>query len=216
MPREVGRQGRAHTRDGGDRGAGRLARLVALGDPSVTFHAVVAGERPLAGVEDHVWEAWGSCAGLDAQVAERCDRTGVWVTWRGDGRYPQQLRDDPAAPAVVFCAGDAGALAVRRVGIVGTRRCTAAGARDATECGEHPGLRGARRRTGVDVALRARVVEAERDQHVVHVGDGGASVLQQVVRSLTHLERRRTRHRHHRCTAAGGLCDGDHGAAARP
>ncbi|MGA1362269.1 MAG: DNA-processing protein DprA [Ilumatobacteraceae bacterium] len=121
---------------------GRLSRLVALGDPAVTFRAVLAGERPLAGVEDHVWEAWESCAGLDGQTEERCIEAGVWVTWRGDSRYPGQLRDDPAAPAVVFCSGDAAALAVRRVGIVGTRRCTAAGAHIARRLGADLSLNG--------------------------------------------------------------------------
>ena len=147
---------------------GRLARLVALGDPCVTFRAVVAGERPLAGVENHVWEAWESCAGLDEQTEERCHDAGVWFTWRGEARYPQQLHGDPAAPAVVFCAGDARALAVRRVGIVGTRRCTAAGAHFA-------------RRLGADLALNGVAVVSGLARGIdVHahrgaLGAGGAA-----------------------------------------
>lgn len=120
----------------------RLARLVACGDPHDTFRAVVNGERPLAGVDGHVWEAWESCAGLDELIEERCAGAAVWVTWRGARDYPSQLLGDPDAPAVLFCRGNAAALDARRVGIVGTRRCTAAGAHLARRLGADLALNG--------------------------------------------------------------------------
>ena len=73
----------------------RLSRLVACGDPHLTFRAVVNGERPLAGVDEHVWEAWESCAGLDEVIEERCADAAVRVTWRGACDYPGQLLGDP-------------------------------------------------------------------------------------------------------------------------
>lgn len=113
----------------------RLARLVALGDPADTFRDIVGGARPLEGIEDRVWRAWRASKGLDDVMHRRCDDAGVWVKWKGSEGYPAVLADDPAAPAVLFGTGDPEVLHRRRVGIIGTRRCTAAGAHLARRLG---------------------------------------------------------------------------------
>lgn len=105
----------------------RLSRLVALGDPAVTFSRIIAGERVIAGVEPVVWDAWSSCAGLDALMDERCAAAGIGVTWPGDTAYPVVLLSEDRPPPVLFHRGDLSVLGSRRTGIVGTRTATLAG-----------------------------------------------------------------------------------------
>jgi DNA processing protein len=79
-----------------------------------------------------------------AAEASRVDATAVWARCRavgvrvlriGDHGYPLVLAVDCAPPAVLFCRGDLGALAPRRVAIVGTRAATANGCSIARELG---------------------------------------------------------------------------------
>jgi DNA processing protein len=57
-------------------------------------------------------------------------------------QFPQRLRDDPAAPAIVWWAGDLALLDAATVGIVGTRRATSVGRHVARELGHHLALAG--------------------------------------------------------------------------
>ena len=105
----------------------RLGRLVSLGDPADTFARIVAGEKVIGGIDDAVWRAWSSCAGLDRIMDERCGRAGIGVTWRGHPSYPVALSAEGHPPTVLFHRGDLSVLSSRRVGIVGTRTATLAG-----------------------------------------------------------------------------------------
>ena len=60
---------------------------------------------------------------------------GIDVLVPGDGRYPEALAVDPYRPALLFARGDLEALANVRVAVIGTRRCTGAGAGFAREVG---------------------------------------------------------------------------------
>jgi DNA processing protein len=60
---------------------------------------------------------------------------GITTLLADDPRYPERLRADEEHPAVLFAQGDLAALADVRVAIVGTRRCTGAGAGFARELG---------------------------------------------------------------------------------
>ncbi len=71
-----------------------------------------------------------------AAWAERCRRLGVRGVLLADADYPPQLVADPEAPAALFVRGDLGALADRRVGVIGTRNPTASGLATASELGE--------------------------------------------------------------------------------
>jgi DNA processing protein len=62
-----------------------------------------------------------------AEMEDRLQREDTTVHILGDDSYPLELASDAFAPAVLFSSGDITALSNRRVGIVGTRRATAAG-----------------------------------------------------------------------------------------
>jgi DNA processing protein len=68
-------------------------------------------------------------------LRDRLDETATAVHVLGQSGYPDSLAADVFAPAVLFSSGDLGALDRHRVGIVGTRRATAAGRSIATELG---------------------------------------------------------------------------------
>jgi DNA processing protein len=61
-------------------------------------------------------------------VVRRHRDAGVAILLRDDPCYPETLRDDIEPPAVLFARGDLAALEGPRVAIIGTRRCTGAGA----------------------------------------------------------------------------------------
>lgn len=63
----------------------------------------------------------------DALLADH-RRAGVEVLVPSDEAWPPALHDDPEPPAVLFVRGDAALLAHVSVAIVGTRRCSGAGA----------------------------------------------------------------------------------------
>ncbi len=96
-------------------GPRRLAELVAAGAER-GWSELGDGSDPLAALRAH----------HDAGVAV------LLVT---DAAYPARLRNDVEPPAVLFAQGDLGSLADTQVAIVGTRRCTGAGAGFARELG---------------------------------------------------------------------------------
>jgi len=103
-------------------------------------HPAVGPRRLLAlldaGTAEAGWRAVGGARDADpiaAAVAHR--QAGVEIIERADPRYPACLRGDPAPPAVLFAVGDLTVLDATRVAIVGTRRCTGAGAGFARELG---------------------------------------------------------------------------------
>jgi DNA processing protein len=61
------------------------------------------------------------------QIAESLTTSGMSVRLLSDAEYPEALRGDPSAPAVLFVRGNITALRHRRVGVVGTRAASAAG-----------------------------------------------------------------------------------------
>jgi DNA processing protein len=61
------------------------------------------------------------------QIAESLTTSGMSVLLLSDAEYPEALRGDPSAPAVLFVRGSIAALRHRRVGVVGTRAASAAG-----------------------------------------------------------------------------------------
>lgn len=105
----------------------RLRRLIGCGDPVATFARIIDGEKVIGGVDDAVWQAWQSCAGLDRIVEERCADAGISVTWLGSDTYPGELVGDLQPPPVLFWRGELSVLGARRVGIIGTRTATLAG-----------------------------------------------------------------------------------------
>jgi DNA processing protein len=69
------------------------------------------------------------------RALELHEAAGIVTLLSRDPRYPDGLRADPEAPAVLFARGDLTSLGDVRVAIVGTRRCTGAGAGFARELG---------------------------------------------------------------------------------
>jgi DNA processing protein len=103
-------------------------------------HAAV-GPRRLSELVDGVgaaagWREVGGDRTADPlRALEHHVAAGVTTLLRHDPRYPERLRADQEPPAVLFAAGDLTALGDVRVAIVGTRRCTGAGAGFARELG---------------------------------------------------------------------------------
>jgi DNA processing protein len=88
-------------------------------------------DRPAAG-----WRAVGGDPAADPlRALEQHVAAGVTTLLPVDPRYPERLRADHEHPAVLFAQGDLAALGDVRVAIVGTRRCTGAGAGFARELG---------------------------------------------------------------------------------
>ena len=109
-------------------------------------------------------------ASADRMLAA-CERGGVTVLARADARYPAQLICDPDPPEVIFVRGDLDALDARRVGVVGTRHCTAAGRATAGELGE------ALAREGVTVVSGlARGIDAAAHRGVRSAGGPGRAI----------------------------------------
>jgi len=79
--------------------------------------------------EHDMGRAWRAAATDDLvqRVAESLAEHEVAVWLASDAEYPEVLRSDPAAPAVLFARGNPTALQQRRVGVVGTRAASAAG-----------------------------------------------------------------------------------------
>lgn len=72
---------------------------------------------------------------LDERALAAHEAAGIATVHPGDARYPECLGADLDPPSTLFAQGDFAALAEIRVAIVGTRRCTGAGAGFAREIG---------------------------------------------------------------------------------
>lgn len=118
-------------------GVRRAWRVVRGEVPAPPSLAAVMARDDLA----RVWRAHATdaaCASIAAALIEH----DIDVVLRSDDGYPPALRDDFAAPAVLFARGDLSVCSHRRVGVIGTRAATAAGrhfaqrlARDLSENG---------------------------------------------------------------------------------
>ena len=106
----------------------------------------------------------------------RHGRAGVGVLAFAGPGYPAVLTDDHEPPGVLFYRGDPAALDGRRVGIVGTRRCTRYGREMAHELGRDLAASGVRvvsgLAAGVDGAAHAGALAARGAPPVAVVGSG--------------------------------------------
>ncbi len=134
-------------------------------------------------------EQWRRAAGrvdlpaIDRRAAE----VGASLWLRGDPRYPEALVEDPDPPAVLFAAGDAGALRTstgdRRpaVAVVGTRRCTSYGLDVARELGRDLAAAGVAvvsgLALGIDGAAHEGALAAGREAAPVGVVGSGLDVV---------------------------------------
>lgn len=124
-------------------GPARYAALVGhAGDP------IAAWELVRSGVPDHLdlrctttraelvggWRREARTTD-PAEVLDRHRRAGIEVLLPSDPSWPDALVADPEPPPVLFVQGAAELLEVRGVAVVGTRRCTAAGAQVARRLG---------------------------------------------------------------------------------
>lgn len=155
---------------------GRLRRLVGLGDPASTWERIMDGERVMPGVDERVWRAWRGCRGLEDTVAARCEEAGIGVSWLGGPGYPAVLLADPRGPGVLFHRGDPRVLARRRVGIIGTRAASRAGAAFARRLGNDLALNGVAvvsgLARGIDVAAHRGTLAAGSGAPVAVVAGG--------------------------------------------
>ncbi len=129
----------------------RLRVLVDAGDAERTL-AAIRGTAPASGALQRVlsdsdlaalWRAHVEQTPID-HVWRRCRQLGVSVLTVQCAEYPEALRADEAAPAVLYAAGRLDLLVGRRAAIVGTRNATTAGlamayrlGRDLAEAGVH-------------------------------------------------------------------------------
>lgn len=121
----------------------RLAALLRWYPPEQAYAVAVGAEpadppsRELLAADGlgGQWRATGARVS-PAEVWDACERGGIGVTVLGSDAYPAVLAADLDPPAVLFHRGDLAALAARRAGVVGTRRCTAGGRLTAERLGE--------------------------------------------------------------------------------
>lgn len=119
----------------------RLKMLLAHHDPGEALDRLRSGSplHPMVhrGLRDDRVDALRAAARMASvdEMAVALERIGVGVVDIAAPDYPEILRHDPEAPAVLFVRGDLDVLAARRVGIVGTRHASAAGRATACELG---------------------------------------------------------------------------------
>jgi DNA processing protein len=99
---------------------------------------------------------------------EHCRRAGIAVCWPGAPGFPTVLQQGPAPAGVLFSAGTVGDLdQLRRVAVVGTRRCTPDGADVAYRLGYDLAAAGvcvvSGLALGIDGAAHAGALAAARD-----------------------------------------------------
>ena len=109
-----------------------------------------------------------------ADVWSRYQSQGFGVVSGRHPAFPEDLRDDPDPPAVLFTDGDLTALGSLRVGVVGTRRCTRYGIDAARELGAMLAANGitvvSGLAAGIDAAAHAGALEAGHTAPVAVVG----------------------------------------------
>ncbi len=114
-----------------------------------------------AATDDVVEDIWGRCVAL-----------GLWVLLHGRSGYPAPLTHDPSPPPVLFVQGDAGALAHRRVGVVGTRNATPGGRRTARALGRELAGAGVAVVSGLARGIDGAAHQGVRDVLGDSAGDG--------------------------------------------
>jgi DNA processing protein len=136
---------------------------------------VAATCRPDPAAVAALWKVAARRVAVDAMWAAH-GRAGVWVLRPGRAGFPEELADDPDPPALLFGRGDLSALDGRRVGIVGSRRCTHYGRDVAFELGRDLAAAGVRvvsgLALGVDGAAHRGALAADGAPPVGVVGSG--------------------------------------------
>jgi DNA processing protein len=169
-------------------GPSRLRALLASAPPSAIWHAVVRGAVPaiaspavleaLGPTGDDVLRAWeGAARAADPEAVWRAHVDGgVGVAIRTSEAYPTSFIDDIDPPAIVFSAGDPGALVGPRVGIIGTRDCTRYGYDVARGLGAELSEAGVSivsgLALGIDGAAHAGALEVDGAPPIAVVGSG--------------------------------------------
>lgn len=149
-----------------DTSSGREAwRTVAAG----RGHLVPAVAAVLGRTGAEVSERWARAARSHDVAARWEAHAGVVVTVLGDALHPGRLADDVEPPVVLFAAGDLGAVAGPTVAVVGTRRCTRAGAEFAHELGVACAGAGVRVVSGLAVGI-----DTAGHRGALAAGPGGA------------------------------------------
>ncbi|MEE9417476.1 MAG: DNA-processing protein DprA [Acidimicrobiales bacterium] len=114
-------------------GAGprRLQLLLAQRDPLAAWALVLAGGNralchELGSKGQQLLDSWARAAHqLDVgELWERSIQMGIGAVAVNSPAFPEQFRDDPEPPAVLFHRGNLDVLAGPRVAIIGTRKCT--------------------------------------------------------------------------------------------
>lgn len=118
----------------GDLRCGRVETLAALSACRGMNQALVSTWQQRASAV--VAEAARRGQTVGADLLEAHERQGVWLHLPGAGAAAELWETDPEPPAVLFGRGAPIDLSVRRVGIVGTRRCSAYGRTVAQLLGE--------------------------------------------------------------------------------
>ena len=162
--------------------AARLRLLLAHHRPSEAWAVVTGGARPAPLVAEllrgRIGSAWRASAVRrePGSWGQRCARLGVRAVCGWDHDYPASLCHDPEPPAVLFVRGDLGALAHRRVGVVGTRNATRFGRETAVELGHGLATAGVAvvsgLAKGIDGAVHRGVVSAAAAPPVGVVANG--------------------------------------------
>ncbi len=143
-------------------GPRRLARLLdAFGEPAAAWEAIRQGRLdgiPLHGKADdrpklvERWQARARRVVVADLLAEHA-RCGITTLGPEDPAWPVAFALDPEPPALVFVRGDPHLLSAPSVAIVGTRRCTAAGASVARELGHDLALAGVGTASGLALGI---------------------------------------------------------------
>ena len=149
--------------------AAALAAIPGVGP--VRLRELLAGSDPTS-----VWRRLDTRVVDPAVMRADLDRLGVSVTYAGAPDYPPELATDHEAPAVVFHRGDLRCLRGRRVGIIGTRRCSHYGREVARQLGRDLAAAGVAvvsgLAAGIDAAAHEGALSAKGGPAVGIVGSG--------------------------------------------
>lgn len=115
-------------------GPQRLRLLLHELGPQTAWLTITGEIAPTARIaalltHDELGRRWRAAATHDLLVrtSDVVSTRRITVIMSNDDAYPECLRGDPSAPALLFAVGDPSALRHRRVGVVGTRAASASG-----------------------------------------------------------------------------------------